>query len=224
MKRIRRFPLTLVLTWILSIALLAFVVGAFAALVGSNSRLRERVAQRDAEVLELVAQYRSLYDEATVDGVEPDAPAPAEVESDLATLTGEQGERGLPGPPGPPGPPGKDGVDGASVTGPKGDVGAPGAPGADGQSIQGAPGKDGASGVDGAPGPQGPPGETVVGPPGPAGAPGTPGEPGAPGADGRGISAITCQDDGNWAISYTDGTTSWTPGPCRATTPSEVLP
>lgn len=222
MKRIRRFPLTLVLTWILSIALLAFVVGAFAALVGSNSRLRERVAQRDAEVLELVAQYRSLYDEATVDGVEPDAPAPAEVESDLTTLTGEQGERGLTGPPGPAG------ADGKSIVGPPGPVGPPGVRGADGQSVTGPAGAAGAKGSQGEQGTPGLPGPAGLdGAPGAPGAPGpegAPGLPGAPGADGRGISAVTCQADGNWAITYTDGTTSWTDGPCRVPATPEVLP
>lgn len=222
MKRIRRFPLTVVLTWILGIATLALLTWAFASLISANNRLRDTVAQKDAEVLELVSQYRSLYEEATVDGVEPDAPAPSDVENDLTALVGETGERGPIGPQGPPGPtgtPGQPGTDGASVPGP---VGAPGARGADGQSITGATGARGAQGDQGAPGPPG-----ADGAPGPAGAPGEqgpPGLPGAPGANGRGITAVTCQEDGAWAISYTDGTTSWTAGPCRITTPPEVLP
>lgn len=70
-------------------------------------------------------------------------------------------------------------------------VGPPGAPGA---SVTGAKGDPGETVV----GPPGPPGETVVGP------------------AGRGVSNVSCEADGTWVIAYTDGTTSTTPGPCRA--------
>lgn len=225
MKRIRRFPLTVVLTWVLLIALIVLVSWAIASLAGANARLRATVAQKDAEVLELVTQYRSLYQEATVDGVEPDAPAPADVESDLTTLTGEPGERGetgltgapgAPGPAGPQGPPGPPGD--AGTPGPGGVPGTVGAPGANG--TDGTPGARGNPGADGAPGPQGEPGPAGLN--GLDGAPGVPGAEGARGPEGRGISTVTCQADGSWFIAYTDGTTSSTTGPCRATT--EVLP
>jgi hypothetical protein len=63
-------------------------------------------------------------------------------------------------------------------------------------------------------GPMGPAG--AVGPAGPAGADGVPGAPGVNGADGRGILDSQCLDNGRWAISYTDGTTT-DGGNCRAT-------
>ena len=75
-------------------------------------------------------------------------------------------------------------------------------------------------------------GETgPAGPAGPAGAKGDPGESvtgpkgdtGERGADGRGITSITCEADGSWLVTYTDGTTSTTSGPCRIAT-SEPTP
>jgi len=75
----------------------------------------------------------------------------------------------------------------------------------------GVPGQTGAPGAD----------STVPGPPGPAGPQGDPGPAGATGpqgpagADGRGITAVTCQDDGSWLVTYTDGTTSTASGPCK---------
>lgn len=233
MSRVRRFPFTVVLTWILSVALLALVSWSFATLVGDKNRLRETVATMRAEQLELVSQYRALYEEATIEGVEPDAPAPAEVESDLTTLTGEPGERGAPGmdgapgmvgPAGPPGPAGPVGPDGG--VGEPGLDGSPGAPGVDGQR-----GQDGNAGADGAAGPQGPPGEP--GPAGPEGQPGSPGAdgatgpvgpPGATGEPGRSVTSLSCQPDGSWLVTYTDGGSSTTPGPCRLFPGTEVLP
>lgn len=215
--RVRRFPLTVVLTWILSIALLALLTWSFASLAGDKARLRETVTTMRAEQLELVSQYRALYEEATVDGVEPSAPAPAEVEDEISALEpipGERGPAGLPGipgeqgpqgPVGPPGAPGSAGPPGETVTGPPGPVGA-----------RGADGSSGASGADGAPGPAG-----EQGPPGDAGPMGF---TGPAGADGRGIASLTCHDDGSWLVTYADSTTSTTPGPCRVTTPPEVLP
>lgn len=220
MKRIKRFPLTVVLTWVLLLALVALVSWFIASILASNSRLRASIAQKDAEVLELVAQYRSLYEEATIDGVEPDAPAPADVENELTTLTGEPGERGevgvtgAVGPTGPPGPAGPTGDPGApGSVGPPGPLGAPGPAGA-----SGAPGERGPAGIDGSAGPQGEPGA-----PGVNGLDGAPGAEGPRGAEGRGIATVTCQQDGSWSFSFTDGTTASTTGPCRAAT-LEVLP
>lgn len=84
-----------------------------------------------------------------------------------------------------PGPAGRDGRDGKSVKGPPG------------ESITG------------------PPGESITGPAGPAGADGQPGKDGTNGQDGRGISSMSCQADGTWLITYTDGTTQTVDGPCR---------
>lgn len=81
-------------------------------------------------------------------------------------------------------------------------IGAPGQTGTAGEA--GNVGQPGANGADGA-----------VGPTGPAGPPGPQGDPGTAGADGRGVTAVTCQNDGTWLITYTDGTTSTTQGPCK---------
>jgi len=125
------------------------------------------------------------------------------------------------GTPGSPGAAGATGADGArGEKGDRGDIGVPGQ--------TGPPGAAGADGTDGADGSTGSSGEP--GPGGPAGADGAPGAPGAPGADGRGLAAIECQADGSWLITYTDGTTSTTSGPCRipdpiiTPTPEGVLP
>lgn len=128
---------------------------------------------------------------------------------------GDRGNDGLPGKQGPQGFPGADGERGPlGPVGPKGDKGDLGDDGVAGLGFQGP------AGADGAPGPVGPPGP--AGEPGPAGADGAPGpagEPGPPGpagGEGRGISDAQCLDNGRWAITYTDGTTS-DGGVCRAT-------
>jgi hypothetical protein len=108
--------------------------------------------------------------------------------SDIEPLPGPAGKPGAAGPSGPVGPVG--------ATGPKGD--------------KGDPGQVGDSGPDGPPGDPGPQGD-----PGPAGATGPTGLQGPAGADGRGITSVTCQDDGTWLITYTDGTTSTADGPCK---------
>lgn len=69
---------------------------------------------------------------------------------------------------------------------------------------------------------QGPPGLSIAGQNGTDGAPGAPGAtgpqgpPGNDGQPGRGIvSGPTCQGDGTWSTTYTDGTTETQDGPCR---------
>lgn len=227
MKRVRKFPLTVVTTWVLLVGSVALVSWVIADLVSDNDALQETVASMRGEQLELVSQYRTLYEEATVEGVEPDAPPPAEVENDISALQPVPGERGAVGPPGRDGEPGKEGPPGpAGPVGAVGPSGAPGAAGLDGRTVQGPAGADGQSIV----GPPGAPGESVVGPAGPAGPPGADGAPGAPGADGatgatgRGVGSLTCQVDGSWLITYTDGETSTTPGPCRVLTGPEARP
>ncbi len=133
---------------------------------------------------------------------------------------------------GAPGTPGSDGATGAP--GPRGETGATGAPGEVGpqgptgatgdDGASGAPGTSGADGATGATGPEGPQGP--VGATGPAGADGQAGAPGADGVagtDGRGVASVECQTDGTWLITYTDTTTSTTPGPCRVLT-TDPLP
>lgn len=135
----------------------------------------------------------------------------------------EEGPKGDPGASGPQGPQGPQGP-----IGPKGDpgtdgsVGSPGAQGAAGQNgkpgasgAQGDPGVAGADGATGATGPAGPAGAA-----GPAGPVGPQGPSGPSGSDGRGITSVECVDDdsGNgshWVITYTDGTSQSSDGPCR---------
>ena len=69
--------------------------------------------------------------------------------------------------------------------------------------------------------------ETVLGPcfgrDGKDGAPGkdsqVPGPKGDKGDPGRGIASLDCAPDGTWIVTYTDGTSSTTPGPCRVEQP-----
>lgn len=222
MKLVRRFPFTVVLTWALLLATVVLVAWTFATLVGDKARLQDTVTAMRSEQLELVSQYRSLYEEATVDGVEPSAPAPAEVEDEISALepvAGDRGPVGAVGPVGPAGPPGAPGP-----------VGPSGPPGPSGESIVGPGGPTGPAGLTGAPGAAGEPGAagadgvSIVGPEGPVGPAGPAGADGANGIDGRGIWGLDCQADGSWLVTYSDGTTSTTPGPCRATTGPEVLP
>lgn len=148
-------------------------------------------------------------------------------------IPGPKGDKGNPGEPGKdstiPGPMGPRGAD-STVPGPKGDKGDPGDDGLAGLTVEGPPGDD--SNIPGPPGPQGAPGKdsTVPGPPGPQGEPGPagadstvpgptgpagpPGPAGGPGSEGRGITDAQCRDNGRWAISWTDGTTT-DGGVCR---------
>lgn len=120
-------------------------------------------------------------------------PYPSEIAAAVASYCADFSCNGPSGGQGPPGPAGADGTDGEPSTVP-GPAGADGAPGAD-------------SAV---PGPQGPAGDT-----GPQGPQGPPGADGAPGADGRSVTGVDCLEDGTWRVTYSDGSTSSTPGPCR---------
>lgn len=157
-----------------------------------------------------------------------------------SSVPGSTGAQGIPGPPGPPGPPGENGKNGAA--GASGPAGAPGSDGAKGDpGVAGITGSQGPSGVDGAAGENGIPGEDgeqgpkgdsgeqgPKGDTGPAGEKGDAGTDGAPGKDGtdgkngRGIDSISCGDDDNWLITYSDDTSETVEGPCRvaASSPS----
>lgn len=214
----KRLTGTVVLSWTVAFITVVLVLGGWLWMALTIGDLRDSLAQRNATVDDLLGQYRDLYAEAQAEGVDPSAPTPDDVELEPSVgpdgargptgprgangPTGEQGQSGPPGPPGPAGPAGEDGDDGAA-----------------GESI---------TGPSGAPGPQGAPGESIPGPAGPAGTAGPPGPagaPGAPGTDGRGLTSVACELDGSWTVTYTDGTTSSTPGPCRVLArPDPALP
>ena len=146
----------------------------------------------------------AVYDANLCDQLEKIAEEPSRLER------GPQGIQGVQGITGTRGPAGEDGKDGAD--GEPGPAGAPGEDGADGAN-----GLTGGPGPEGQPGPVGAPGKdsTVPGPAGPAG---TNGNDGAPGANGRGITSVTCEGAGDasyWLVTYDDGTTQTSGGPCR---------
>ena len=127
-----------------------------------------------------------------------------------ATVEGPAGPRGLPG---------LDGVDGADgATGPTGAPGRTGPAGADGtDGTDGLGGEAGLPGAGGVPGPAGPAGKD-----GAMGASGATGSTGLTGDTGRGITDVQCVGDGDdsyWQITYTDGTTAQSSGPCRIEEP-----
>jgi len=177
------------------IANIVAVLGILLALLFVSYLMYQNAALR-SDLQSSQANAQQLYEQLLDEGVVPEADKPAEV---------------ITGTPGTPGATGERGPKGDSVT--PADVriaileycsvrmdcrGEPGPA----STVPGPAGRDG--GDSSVPGPQGPPG-----------ADGDPGSPGAPGAEGRGIATITCQDEGNWLITYTDSTTSTTEGPCR---------
>ena len=116
----------------------------------------------------------------------------------------------VPGPPGPKGDTGTAGKD-STVPGPAGQDGEDGAD----SLVAGPAGAAGTNGLDSqVPGPAGK--DSTV--PGPAGAAGATGADGTPGADGRGIASVVCEGAGDasyWLVTYDDGTTQTSGGPCR---------
>jgi hypothetical protein len=115
------------------------------------------------------------------------------------------------------------GIDGTNGTnGKDGAIGATGKTGMTGFGITGGLGATGALGPIGATGLAGIAGADGLA--GAAGADGAPGAPGADGAPGRGLTSVVCQDDGSWLITYTDDTTSTSPGPCRITPTTIPVP
>ena len=140
----------------------------------------------------------AVYDANLCDQLEKIAEEPSRLEQ------GPQGIQGVQGVTGTRGPAGKDGADG-----PPGPAGANGVDGAEG--VNGLNGELGPAGADGAD-------STVPGPAGPPGSNGSDGAPGSPGPSGRGITSVTCEGAGEasyWLVTYDDGTTQTSGGPCR---------
>ncbi|TAJ46370.1 MAG: collagen-like protein [Herbiconiux sp.] len=158
----------------------------------------------------LLAEYTQVTDDCTDAADCVTTATPPSLIPDSQEVV--EGAPGLPGSPGLPG--------AAGARGEKGDQGDMGVPGQSG--LPGPAGTNGADGTDGSAGTNGEPGP--AGPAGPAGADGAPGAPGANGNDGRGLAAVECQPDGTWLITYTDGTTSTTSGPCRVPDPIISIP
>ncbi len=196
-------------------------------LLGALLFLMLRVTEQDSTIDQLSRNNDALREQVNDLGQNPVAP-PAESVTGNSPSTGQPGPSGDAGPRGPQGDPGRPPTAAEIFTAV--DVYC-----AAHNACQGAPGLPGRDGLNGAPstvpGPQGPAGtaSTVPGPQGPQGEPGTAGAPGTPGANGRGVNTIECQADGSWLITYTDGSTSTTSGPCRIPDPTptptpEVLP
>ncbi|WP_218062941.1 collagen-like protein [Arthrobacter sp. SDTb3-6] len=202
---------------ILGAVLLSLVVVLLAALVWQNfqSSAERDTAQSSAATQ---AQQKKNLAEEVADACESGQVVKSSAGVDLCARAATIAQQpvtieGPAGPPGPRGLPGRDGTDGA--TGPAGVAGG-----------NGPAGTNGSDGTDGAQGPAGPPGaQGVAGANGADGAPGQPGADGATGAkgaDGRGVQGVECVGDGAasyWLITYTDGTTAQSTGPCRLTQP-----
>jgi hypothetical protein len=198
----RRRPIQRI--WWLYILGFATLVALLVWTQTSIQSLGDDLKQSQADNAALAAQVRAL-------GGKPVAEGKPGARGDQGPA-GPQGPQGIQGPPGIQGPRGPTGLTGQSpvcLLLPSKCVGPKGAAGSDGET-----------------GPQGPQGDTgATGPQGPQGVPGVDGKDGADGKDGtdgkdgRGITSVTCQADGTWLITYTDGTTSTTDGPCRTVPP-----
>lgn len=171
------------------------VIGTLAYSLASNAYLYQEIGARQVIIDGLYAQLQS-------EGITPvyDPPAPVDGAGGAGGVPGQNGQDGQDGKDGATGPAGADGADGSpgvqGQTGPQGDQGTPGLAGQDGKA-----GQDGAT-VQGPAGPQGP--------------------QGVAGADGRSIVSLTCQPDGAWLVTYSDGTTQNPGGSCAAPTPTEA--
>lgn len=183
---------------------------AIGGLAGDVTALRSAFAGLGGNPDEVAPEPSARLEAAGVTGpagpIGPPGPVGASGASGAAGASGGSGADGRPGVAGSNGTPGAAGSAGASGAG-----GAPGAAGSAGPGgVDGVDGVPGAAGATGGAGPAGVQGEA-----GPAGAAGV---PGAPGADGRSIVDVTCSGVGatsSWRVSYSDGSTSEVPGPCR---------
>lgn len=169
------------------------VIGTLAYSLARNAYLYQEIGARQVIIDGLHAQLQS-------EGITPVYDPPAPVDGAGGAAGGAAGVPGHNGQDGATGPAGADGADGSpgvqGQTGPQGDQGTPGLAGQDGKA-----GQDGAT-VQGPEGPQGP--------------------QGVAGADGRSIVSLTCQPDGAWLVTYSDGSTQTPGGTCVAPpTPTE---
>lgn len=143
------------------------------------------VANLDNENDALASELDQAVEEFEARGIDPPVQESEEIMEDTPPLRGQPGEQGLQGEKGEKGEPGEKGETGAmgptGLTGPMGPAGAAGPSGGQGEQ-----GEQGEQGNDGPMGPVGP-----EGPIGPA---------------GRGISSTTCNADGQFVVTYTDGT------------------
>ncbi|TFD27533.1 hypothetical protein [Cryobacterium cryoconiti] len=193
-----------------------FTAGAV-YLGAANADLRSELTAARQDTRAATENANGLYQQLLTSGIEPEAEKPAEV---IAGDTGKSGNDGAPGRP-----PTAEEVsssvaayclirlDCVGAAGPAGPV-APALIPLDGED--GADGTDGAAGAD----------STTPGPVGTTGADST--VPGPAGPSGPGITAVACQDDGDWLFTLTHPDTTTTTltvaGPCRVepiTTPSE---
>jgi len=225
---------------LVTIVLLVVILSLLGWITYDRLQSQRRAELAEATTVSLAEQIQAacLDDAVIVSDEDVCERADRVVDNGPQVVAGERGERGPQGEAGPIGTPGRDGRPGlAGPPGEDGDDGVPGAAGTPGRTVVGPPGADGldgGSGLDGSPGSPGAPG--ADGAPGAAGEPGVPGPPGpggpagevgpigpagAPGSDGRGVTVLECQADGTWLITYTDDTTSTTPGPCRV---PDILP
>jgi Collagen triple helix repeat (20 copies) len=190
--------------WV-NVLLIVVVVALLAWIAWDNqkSSTRADVATSNAQTLAEQIQQACLAGDVIVASKNVCTRADAVADQPNVPVQGAQGPAGDDGKNGRDGLPGLPGVNGPTgTTGPTGELGGNGQNGAAGPA--GADGSAGANGVDGTPGPAG-----------------------ANGTDGRGITSIECVDSAatvpptpvtsDWVITYTDGTTSTTPGPCRLT-------
>ena len=174
------------------------------AVAASEQTQKQEIAQ-EAQAVICTADDVQVYDQALCARLEAVAeePTPAAV--------GPKGDKGDPGRagrdgkdsavPGPKGNKGDEGDD-STIPGPAGFTGLTGSAGIDGKD--GAPGLDGPSGKDGADGMDG--------------TNGADGAAGPPGANGRSIASVTCEGTGDssyWLVTYDDGTSQTSGGPCR---------
>lgn len=217
------------------VALLAYIVVSYylaqrqaAEAVANAKTLAQQVAEACEEDAVVIDDQNICDRAAEVADTPADAGgllSPGQAVTPVPGPRGEPGEtvigpRGPQGPIGETGPAGADGQDGASVTGPRGPSGADGDPGRAPTAEEISAAVAAYCGQEPSPcvGPQG-----AAGPAGPAGPQGTTGDQGLAGAS---VTNVTCQTDGTWLVTYSDGRTSTTEGPCRVPLipDPEVLP
>lgn len=229
-RRFRRATfafLAVILVAILALAWITLSQSQRATKATTNAvSLAEQIRQSCEQGRDVTLGDQDLCKQASDVAAQPDEIQPAKGDKGDPGPTGATGATGASGSPGKQGEKGdtgeageagRDGED-STVAGPSGAAGASGAPGKDGKDslVPGSKGEKGDKGDKGDPGAD----STVPGPSGAPGKDGTDGAPGKDGKDGRGITGVKCVgtgDTSHWEITYTDGTTQTSDGPCRIT-------